>query len=343
MKKVKIIGTSFLRNEGGVSDMNNIFFNYISKYISVDKIDIMNEARNRFGNVNNTLARNLELLFLRHLIHDENIHVMHTLDLCNTIPFFDISSTARSKIITVHDFYPFIHSGNIHLINRLDNFFKRRCYKYISSYDHIFARTEEIAKILTQNFNIDFKKISIQGPIIENIYSPIERFRKHEKIRIGYINSFSWNKAPMLKAFINFIKGYKNEDIELIIYGKNFPFEDLIHDDKRIKYLGFLPDSQFIETLSSFDVYLSTSTHEGFSIPIAKAKAMKIPVLCFDGDLPNITKRNTCLWNTETLSDIIEKREWEKINLDEAYKDIIGLRPEHIVKETLNIYDKIFS
>ena len=191
--------------------------------------------------------------------------------------------------------------------------------------------------------NVDKNKVSVQGPIIEYVNTKAEKRSDDGKVRIGYINSFSWNKAPMLLAFIEILRRMKDDSIELHIYGKDFPYADIINNDKKIKYYGFLPESRFVETMSSFDVYLSTSTHEGFGIPIAKAKGMKVPVLCYDGDIPAITKRNTVLWNEENLIDLIENRKWGRIDLEEALKDVKTLRPEYVVDQTLKVYDSTFD
>lgn len=86
-----------------------------------------------------------------------------------------------------------------------------------------------------------------------------------------------------------------------------------------MKYLGFLPEEKIVETYSSFDVYLSTSTVEGFGLPIMQAKACKVPVLCYDGDIPEIVKRNTLLWNDDNLPEIIKNRAGEKADVEKAY------------------------
>ena len=95
--------------------------------------------------------------------------------------------------------------------------------------------------------------------------------------------------------------------------------------------------------MSGFNVYLSTSTFEGFGIPIAKAKAMKIPVLSFNGSIPSITKKNTCLWDQHRLYSILENEEWRKVDLTAAYEDVLSLRPETVVKQTIEVYDRVFS
>lgn len=343
MNNIIIIGTSFCRNGSGVPGMNSVFYETVSNRINVKKLDILQESSEKFPHINKIISRNLYLLTIRKKIINENIHVMHTMDLCTIIPFVNLSKHAKKKIITVHDFYPFYINSNKTLISTSNDVLKRHCYNYLNMYDHIFATTEEISNRLINDYKINPNKISVQGPIIGYEYSPIKIDIQKEKTIIGYINNFTWNKAPMLKNFIEVFKSIQSRELEFHIYGKDFPFHNLINEDRRIKYFGFLEEDRLPDTLASFSVYLSTSIVEGFSIPIAKAKAMKIPVLSYDGELPEITKKNTLLWDKNNLKDIIINKYWDNINISKAYKDIEKLRPEFIVERTSEIYKKIFG
>jgi len=343
MYDVVLVGSSFSKSGSGVPEMNSNFYENISSAMRVHKLDILSEADSRFPHLNRVISRNLYLLGIKKKLLGKNIHVMHTIDLFNTIPFRDMSKYSKKKIITVHDFYPLYRKPDETIVSRADDFLKKRCYNYLKTYDHIFATTEEILDELKNAYGIDHNKISVQGPIIGYEYSPIKMPKESNRVIIGYINNFSWNKAPMLKYFIETLESIRSDELEFHIYGNGFPFDDLISGDPRIKYFGYLEDYKLPQTLGSFSVYLSTSTVEGFSIPIAKSKAMKIPVLSYDGDIPAITKNNTCLWNEQNLMDIIEERRWERTDIDRAYLDIKSLRPEVVVQQTKEIYDRVFS
>ena len=163
------------------------------------------------------------------------------------------------------------------------------------------------------------------------------------KVIIGFINNFTENKTEKLKAFIEIFKKMGDKSLEFHIYGKGFPFIYLIKDDNRIKYLGFLPEEQIVETLNSFSAYLSTSTVEGFGIPIMQAKACKVPVLCYDGDIPDLVKRNTLVWNDENVEETIKSRHWEKIDVEKAYLDAEGCRADKVVPKIIEVYEKTFN
>ena len=74
-----------------------------------------------------------------------------------------------------------------------------------------------------------------------------------------------------------------------------------------------------------------------------QAKACKVPVLCYDGDLPEIVKKNTLIWNDENLEDILKNRPWEKVDVEKAYLDAEECRPDKVVPKIINVYNQVFA
>lgn len=338
-----MVGTSFESAGFGVSEINKKFFDILNAELdNVKFLDIMSHSKLEYPRLNVFLARNLYLLKLKKLISGKNVHIMHNSDPFPTVPIYDFSHSAKKRIVTVHDFYPFIKvkSGAIETI---DAKLKKRTYRTIKDYDFVFARTIEVKENLANNHGVDYSRIEVQGPVINIPELNGNRRMASHIIKLGYINNFNWNKSRMLKTFIDAFINMKDPSLEFHIYGKNFPFMRELSLDSRIKYHGFLNDNEISKTLLGFDAYVSTSEYEGFGIPIAKAKAHKIPVLCYDGIIPAVTKRNTCLWTPETLREILENRSWKKVNTTEGLKDVISLSPENVAKQTLRIYGNEFE
>ena len=339
---IYLIGTSFSYDGSGVSGMNLTYYNLMKQAINVEKMDILEIGKKIYYLNNETIIRNLALIKIRKQLKGKNIHVMHPNDLCLTFPVLDMSKNANRKIITVHDLYPFIKKSDYQYLHKIDDKLKQKNFKFIKYYDHVFVGTDELAIKLKNFFNVDPNKITVQGPIIDYKYKPLKDTKNSRKKIIGYINNFTWNKVPMFKYFIETFKKLQDDELELHIYGNNFPFNEMIKSDSRIKYFGFLDENEVVSTLGTFSAYLSTSTYEGFGIPIAKAKAMKIPVLCYNGELPAIMKQNTEVWNLESLEHILQDKTWEKVDIEKAYKDISSLRPDKIINSTLEVYENIF-
>ncbi len=341
-KLIYLIGTLFEHSGSGVPDTNITYYNYIKRTINVEKIDILEIAKKTYNLNNEILLRNLALLKIGKQLKGKNIHVLHTSDLCLTFPVIDMSKNANRKIITVHDLYPFIKSPYYGPMQKFTYKLKQKDFKCIKDYDHVFVRSTELATKLENSFEVDPKNMTVQGPIIDYKFKPLNDAKNSSKKIIGYINDFGWGKAPMFKYFLETFKKLQDDQLEFHIYGKNFPFAEMIKSDSRIKYFGFLDENEMVPTLGTFSAYLSTSILEGFGIPIAKAKAMKIPVLCYDGELPAIMKRNTDVWNQENLEQVLQDRTWEKVDIEKAYNDIEDLRPDKIISSTLKVYEKIF-
>ena len=296
--------------------------------------------------------RHLYFSFYKNQIKNKNVHFLSPI----LIPKY--TSLPKKKIVTVHDFYVFdkeyinkIYYGTknpfkkifISKLRKANLMDLRKAYKNLYRYDHILVGNENVKNELVNRFGVNDDNITISYYIIPDKFNEINYLKNPSKKVIGYINSFPSNKLVKLVKFIEIFKEINDPDLELRIYGYNFPLLDLIKNDTRIKYFGFLPEDKIAEMYNTFDVYLSTSTIEGFGFPIMQAKACKVPVLCYDGDIPNITKRNTLLWNDENLEEIIKNRSWEKLDVEKAYLDADECRADKVVPKIIEVYKKVFE
>ncbi len=68
---------------------------------------------------------------------------------------------------------------------------------------------------------------------------------------------------------------------------------------------------------------MHTSVIEGFGYPPMYTKALKIPVLMYNGDVDPLVKQNTILWNEDSLKNRNEFMSlFEKsVDLEKAKKD----------------------
>ncbi len=350
---VTLIANEFSEGSGhGIARYSNILLEEIRKQINIEKVELK-PAQNliRIPIIKNILIKNYYFTFKKELLRNKNIHLLEPI----LMPKF--LSLPAKKIVTVHDLYRFNNDFIRTAGEGYKGFYKigakilaksyfrsdKLIYNSLKYYDHIFVINEKLIYELVSRFNIDRSKISITYDPVSKKFKSIPDLKEKTKKVIGYINGFGQNKIIKLRKFIDEFKKIKDNDLELRIYGSKFPLTNLINNDKRIKYLGFLPEKDIVKIYNSFNVYLSTSTVEGFGLPIIQAKACKIPVLCYDGDVPQIVKRNTLIWNDENLEDLIKNRSWEKIDVEKAYLDAEECRADKVVLKTMNIYNKIFS
>ncbi len=346
-KMIYLINYTFSENGRGVSTYAIRLYNELLKRdINVEKIatnDVLKKIK-----LGRELKNNLFFITRNKVIKGKFIHAMAP----NVIPLRYLN-LPKIKITTVHDFYIFddnyINKTKVRMsyINRIayDRLIKkqRKDYYNLKDYDFVFAVSQEVLQRLVSDFGVDREKVEVSNDIIPDKFKPLNVEKDKNKVVIGFINNFTENKTEKLRLFIETFKKINDKNLEFHIYGKGFPFIDLIKDDNRIKYLGFLSEDKIVETYNSFDVYLSTSTVEGFGLPIMQAKACKIPVLCYDGDMPDLVKRNTLVWNDENLEEIIKNRSWEKIDVEKAYLDAEECRSDKVVPKIIEIYKRVFE
>jgi hypothetical protein len=346
-KMIYLINYTFSENGRGVSTYAIRLYNELLKRnINVEKIatnDVLQKIK-----LGRELKNNLFFITRNKVIKGKFIHAMAP----NVIPLRYLNLPKR-KVVTVHDFYIFddnyINKTKFRMsyINRIayDRLIKkqRKDYYNLKDYDFVFAVSQEVLQRLVSDFGVDREKVEVSNDIIPDKFKPLNVEKDKNKVVIGFINNFTENKTEKLRLFIETFKKINDKNLEFHIYGKGFPFIDLIKDDNRIKYLGFLPEEKIVETYNSFDAYLSTSTVEGFGLPIMQAKACKIPVLCYDGDMPDLVKRNTLVWNDENLEEIIKNRSWEKIDVEKAYLDAEECRADKVVPKIIEVYEKTFN
>ena len=346
-KIIYLINYTFGENGRGVSTYAIRLYNELLKRnINVEKIatnDVLKKIK-----LGRELKNNLFFITRNKVIKDKFIHAMAP----NVIPLRYLNLPKR-KVVTVHDFYIFddnyINKTKVRMsyINRIayDRLIKkqRRDYYNLKDYDFVFARSQKVLQRLVSDFGVDREKVEVSNDIIPDKFKPLKVEKDKNKVVIGFINNFTENKTEKLRLFIETFKKINDKNLEFHIYGKGFPFIDLIKDDNRIKYLGFLPEEKIVETYNSFDAYLSTSTVEGFGLPIMQAKACKTPVLCYDGDMPDLVKRNTLVWNDENLEEIIKNRSWEKIDVEKAYLDAEECRADKAIPNIIDIYESTFK
>ena len=318
-----------------------------SDKIKIEKIDLAIKKAIKSSYIGfGTLNRYLYFIQNKNAIRNKNVHILYP----GVIPPFFLN-LARKKIVTIHDLYYLEPNFNI---NRTKNFITNRvATKYLKkrlsrdhnpkNYDYVITSGETTKEKIIKHFGVSGDNIGIVPYIIpEKFFVTGTYTNKSKKRIIGYINGQGFNKTPKLKLFIEHFKKFKNNDIEFHIYGKGFPFQNLIKDTN-IKYFGFLPENKLVDTLSKFDAYLSTSTIEGFGLPIIQAKACKVPVLCYDGDIPQLVKRNTLLWKDDNLLEIIKNRSWEKVDVEKAYLDAEECRADKVVPKIIEVYKKVFE
>ncbi len=349
-EKLRVTFIGDLKEKGkGVTEGSLRVINALEGKIDLETIDYGSLYKNLPKFI--PLKRNIGIFRLNKLsgiknkIKNKNIHVISP-----GILDHKLLKYPHKKIITVHDTYVLRDDYPRSLLIKLIKPEKRIVddLEHLDLYDHIISVSDTTEKQITEKYKLVSKDkvTTLNWNIIPEEFRPLERSKNNgDKVLIGFINNLTWNKREKFKLFVDKFKSLRDNNLEFHFYGPAIDNEikKLIVDDPRIKYLGFLPSEDVPKVLNSFDVYLSTSTVEGFGLPIMQAKACKVPVLCYDGDIPNIVKRNTLIWNDDNLEEIIKNRSWEKVDVEKAYLDAEECRADKVVPKIIDVYRKVFE
>lgn len=349
MDEVTLVSESFEKNGSGVSSNGLEFLTALKRYSTYKITAISTDIYLRKVKLTRrTLNKKIYFLLNKNTIKGKFVHAISP----EAIPIKYLKLPKR-KIVSLHDLYLFepnyikyLKEGNSYIKSVLNSRFLRyrqNYYKNIEKYDAILSVSDLTKEKAVKLLGLPPEKIDVVNiNIINEKFKPYKIEKRNGAFIIGYINNYTWNKTEKLKTFIEKFKAVKDGALKLNLYGKGFPYQNLIKDDKRIKYFGFLDENKIVETYNSFDAYLSTSTVEGFGLPIMQAKACNVPVLCYDGEIPDLVKRNTLLWDDNNIEQVLRDKSWGKVDVERGHKDAEECRPDKVIHNVIKIYNKVF-
>lgn len=137
---------------------------------------------------------------------------------------------------------------------------------------------EEIVK----TYNFKPEKVKVMGV---GYNSDVFYYNNEKKSRkVVYAGKISSSKG--VKSLINAFKNIKDENIELLIIGSGANEEETIKNlaigDRRIKFLGALPQEELADILRKSELFILPSFYEGLPLVIMEALACNVKVIVSD-------------------------------------------------------------
>jgi glycosyltransferase involved in cell wall biosynthesis len=127
---------------------------------------------------------------------------------------------------------------------------------------------------------------------IEADLQALDRFND-DNINILTVGRLAPNKGHhvLIDAFAHYLRGY-NVNSRLLIVGGNDPklkaYADSLHRkaidfglDNRVVFTGKVSDAALKAYYLVSDIFMITSLHEGFCVPVVEAMSMKIPIVAY--------------------------------------------------------------
>jgi glycosyltransferase involved in cell wall biosynthesis len=253
----------------------------------------------------------------------------------------------KKTVVTFHDLIPMLYLGLIptHYVKDLftrvisKNYFILGC-KHAIKCNWIIVNNDQTAKELTKYFNVREEKIKLMRYGISPDLKP--KAKSDDTYRIGTLSYFDPRKR--LDLLIKAFKKANMKDAELIIGGKGTDeqmLKTLAGDDKRIKFLGFVPDEKLCDFYNSLDCFIFPSLLEGYGLPIVEAMACSKPVVTLeDAIIPSDVKSRTHIVKLVDLSEVLKKREF-KCDMDANLEFAREHSWEELVNKTVEIYESI--
>ena len=134
--------------------------------------------------------------------------------------------------------------------------------------------------------------------------------------RVGYLGQLDRRKRVglLVEAF------HKSKiDGELAIGGvgpEKWRLEALAENDKRIKFLGLVPDDKIVDFYNSLDIFVFPTMVEGYSLPTVESMAcMKPAIVLKDAIIPNCVK-SRCIQLDELTPKVIDNLPWLVENME---------------------------
>jgi len=253
-------------------------------------------------------------------------------------------------VVTFHDFIPLLHLDEIsthYASNKFEkwftkNYFGIACSVAIKKADIITTVSEQTKQELKQNYDTD--AIVIRHGIRQDFEST---GKKDDVFRVGTLGFLGPRKRYdlLIKAFLE-----ADVDGELVIGGSyktnNREYQRLVriaNGDKRIKFLGFIPDSQLKYFYNSLSVLVLASKFEGYCLPAVEAMACKIPVITLsDALIPKDVVKKTMVVNKDNLAEVLGKQKFD-CNVDLGYKFAREHSWTKVADKYLEIYQELIS
>lgn len=243
-----------------------------------------------------------------------HIRVKNWLKKMDNLPYF--SPEGYLPLGYKGEMYHVIHDLNFEdndeFLPRAERYFYKTFFpQYAKASHHIFTVSEFSKSCISDVYDIPSEKISVAYNA-SNL--PALNDQKTEgKPYILYVGSLHPRKnlKSLVAAFTELKKLDAHANLELHIAGMSmWNDEDWIKniDQKHIKLLGRVNDTQLAQLYHQAAVFCYPSLYEGFGLPIIEAQQYGCPVVCSNNtSLPEIAGNSALFFDATNTTQIAEK------------------------------------
>ena len=256
----------------------------------------------------------------------------------------------RLGVATFHDIFPLTHPklqgagvGYSKVKTGIASWYFRFACECAVKCRYVVTVSEHVRDEVQRVFNMNSNKVRV---IRSGIRSDLEPKSKDGKARVGYLAQLDRRKRVDL-----LIDAFKKSDLDELVIGGRGLDEELLQqqakDDKRIKFLGFIPDDELVDFYNSLDVFVFPTAIEGYGLPIVEAMACKKPVVVLRDAIIPLDVKSRCFIADCLESILCHPRLIEVlhnvVNIEDNYKWAKSHNWDDSINQYVELYEQIAS
>ncbi|HUS94624.1 MAG TPA: glycosyltransferase family 1 protein [Patescibacteria group bacterium] len=232
---------------------------------------------------------------------------------------------------------------------------------------HILADSKTTKDDLVTQWNVDPVKVSVLYSGVGGNFEPITNPRSIKKVRkkydlgdkpylisVGTVQPRK-NYRMLIRAFRPVAENFPNDLI--IVGGKGWMHDQILGEVEaqglhgRVKFLGYVDDSDLPALYSAATILASPSLYEGFGLPILEAMACGVPVIASNvSSLPEVVgdagvllpTEDTDAWS-QAMMNLIEDMSQRTKLVGAGFLRARQFTWSKSAKELMSIYDQLLA
>lgn len=206
---------------------------------------------------------------------------------------------------------------------------------------HLVCISEKTRRDVMDYLNVPETRLKVIRLGISEQLTP--KTKRDNVFRIGTLGQL--DKRKRIDFLIRQFKA-SHIDAELVIAGQGMDrpmLEGLANGDKRIKFLGLVPENGLSDFYNSLDLFVFPTYIEGYGLPLVEAMACKKPaVVMRDAIIPSeLMKRCIVIGNLTSLFDNLPMMSWLMKKVD--YEGNYQFAKEHSWDKCLDQYEELYE
>lgn len=192
-----------------------------------------------------------------------------------------------AKVTTVHDLAFRLHPETVDPLILAAQ--EKRLKRVVAQGTHIVADSMSTKNDLMKEYDIDSEKIDVVYPGTNSYLAQVDKtaiVRVREKYGLNgkYILSLGTqeprkNIPRLVDAYNQFHQTKVGSEYTLVLTGRHGWGDKIVGDNRLIKNIGFVDDSELPALYSAAGVFVYPSLYEGFGFPVAEAMSCGTPVV----------------------------------------------------------------